>query len=107
MEAFSLYCAQKAARELFYKTLAAEEDPSQLKVLNWAPGMMDTGMQDDISTGPEFSGAVSFLKTLRAKGQMTPQDGSAAALFELLEKNEFKSGDHLDVYDHFPHLKLF
>jgi sepiapterin reductase len=39
----SVYCAGKAARDMFHRTLAAENPGPHLRVLNYAPGPMDTG----------------------------------------------------------------
>ncbi|KAL4221988.1 hypothetical protein ACF0H5_018034 [Mactra antiquata] len=40
---WSVYCSGKAARDMFFQTLAKED--STIKVLNWAPGPLDTDMQ--------------------------------------------------------------
>lgn len=42
---WSLYCAMKASREMFFKTLAIErEQDGNIKVLNYAPGPVDTNV---------------------------------------------------------------
>lgn len=44
---WSLYCASKAANEMFYKTLEAQEKyNANIRVLNIDPGVMDSGMQE-------------------------------------------------------------
>ena len=40
---WGLYCTGKAGRDMLFKVMAAE-DPD-IRVLNYAPGPLDTGMQ--------------------------------------------------------------
>ncbi|KAL3831236.1 hypothetical protein ACJMK2_023013 [Sinanodonta woodiana] len=40
---WSLYCTAKAARDMFFRTLAVED--AETRVLNYAPGPLDTDMQ--------------------------------------------------------------
>lgn len=42
---FGVYCAGKAAREMYHNTIALENKDTSLKVLNYAPGPCDTNMQ--------------------------------------------------------------
>ena len=52
-ESWGIYCAGKAAREMFHKTVAAEQkDKATFRVLNYAPGPLDTDMQREIREGP-------------------------------------------------------
>jgi sepiapterin reductase len=51
---WSVYCMGKAAREMFHQVLAEEHKNSKsgVKVLNYAPGPLDTDMQKDIREAP-------------------------------------------------------
>ncbi|XP_075413072.1 sepiapterin reductase [Tenrec ecaudatus] len=94
---WALYCAGKAAREMMCKVLAAEE-PS-VRVLNYAPGPLDTDMQRvarETSVDPEVR---KKLQTLKTKGELVDCAMSAQKLLSLLQKDAFLSGTHIDFYD--------
>lgn len=52
---WGIYSMGKAAREMFHKVLAEEhkEKNSGVKVVNYAPGPLDTDMQKQIREGPD------------------------------------------------------
>ncbi len=54
-----IYSMGKAAREMFHKVLAEEHKVknSGVKVLNYAPGPLDTDMQKQIREGPDVDPA--------------------------------------------------
>ncbi|XP_076005658.1 sepiapterin reductase b [Genypterus blacodes] len=81
-----LYCAGKAARDMMFRVLA-EEEPS-VRVLNYAPGAMDTQMLQQLR---RWTGIVP-------RRLLSCQE-SAAKLVNLLLDNEFSSGVHLDYFD--------
>ncbi len=65
IEGWSLYCASKAANEMFYKTLGLQEkDNTNIKILNIDPGVMDSGMQELIRDTNEivFPRVKDFIK---------------------------------------------
>uniref|UniRef100_A0A4X1W296 Sepiapterin reductase n=1 Tax=Sus scrofa TaxID=9823 RepID=A0A4X1W296_PIG len=65
---WALYCAGKAARDMIYQVLAAE-DPS-LRVLSYAPGPLDTDMQQiarEASVDPDLR---KRLQELKRKGEL-------------------------------------
>eukprot|EP00062_Callorhinchus_milii_P022303 gi/632979945/ref/XP_007906754.1/ PREDICTED: sepiapterin reductase [Callorhinchus milii] len=96
-KSWSLYCMGKAAREMMCHVLAAEQP--DLRVLSYAPGPLDTDMflQARTETGdPEVREAA---KSLYAEGNvLTPQD-SARKLVDILVRDQFESGAHVDFYD--------
>nr|XP_057927750.1 sepiapterin reductase b [Doryrhamphus excisus] len=79
-----LYCSAKAAREMMFRVLAAENP--NVKVLSYAPGPMDTEMQETIRrlTGIQY--------------QLNPCKESATKLMKVLLNNDFASGAHLDFF---------
>ncbi len=113
----SLYCAGKAARDMFHavlakeqKTKADEEEETnqshqtsnsvQFKVLNYAPGACDTEMTDTLADCADLdSGLHTFFNTSRDEKKLIRPDGTAAKLIGLLEKDEFESGSHVDYWD--------
>jgi len=109
MGSLGMYCAGKAAREMFMKVMALEfqEDPSILKrcalidfkTLNWAPGPMKTKMVvDAVEDGVQFPQTAQFFAQMDSDVWVKPDD-SASRLFSVLRKDTFKSGDSIDVYD--------
>ncbi|XP_068190906.1 sepiapterin reductase-like [Antennarius striatus] len=92
-----LYCTGKAGRDMTFRVLA-EEDPD-LRVLNYAPGPLDTAMmRDAISTAAD----PTIKKTygdMHAKGEILTCEASCTKLIKLLLEDTYKSGAHVDFYD--------
>lgn len=94
---WGLYCAGKAARDMLYQVLAVEE-PS-VRVLSYAPGPLDTDMQQlarESSVDPELR---SRLQKLKSEGELVDCGTSARKLLSLLQEDTFQSGAHVDFYD--------
>lgn len=94
---WGLYCAGKAARDMLYQVLAVEE-PS-VRVLSYAPGPLDTNMQQlarETSMDPELR---SRLQKLNSEGELVDCGTSAQKLLSLLQRDTFQSGAHVDFYD--------
>uniref|UniRef100_A0A8C2WD78 Sepiapterin reductase n=1 Tax=Chinchilla lanigera TaxID=34839 RepID=A0A8C2WD78_CHILA len=94
---WALYCAGKAARDMMFQVLAKEE-PS-VRVLSYAPGPLDTDMQQlarETSVDPDLR---KSLQELKAKGQLVDCRLSAQKLLSLLQTDTFESGAHVDFYD--------
>lgn len=94
---WALYCAGKAARDMMFQVLATEE-PS-VRVLSYAPGPLDTDMQQlarETSVDPDLR---KNLQELKAKGQLVDCRMSAQKLLSLLQTDMFESGAHVDFYD--------
>nr|XP_048272522.1 sepiapterin reductase isoform X1 [Myodes glareolus] len=94
---WALYCAGKAARDMLYQVLAAEEPG--VRVLSYAPGPLDTDMQQlarETSKDPELRNG---LQKLKSNGELVDCGTSAQKLLSLLQKDTFQSGAHIDFYD--------
>ncbi|XP_022360263.1 sepiapterin reductase [Enhydra lutris kenyoni] len=94
---WGLYCSGKAARDMMFQVLAAEEPG--VRVLSYAPGPLDTDMQQlarETSMDPDLRNRLQDLKT---KGELVDCKMSAQKLLSLLQKDTFKSGAHVDFYD--------
>jgi sepiapterin reductase len=97
----AVYSSGKAARNAFHLALAketADQDKSslfQLKILNYAPGPLETDMSDELRVAPglHFSLQSSYQKTL-----ISPLD-SARVLVDLVLSGDFDNGQHVDYYD--------
>lgn len=95
-KSWSLYCSGKAARDIFFQTLALEEPA--LLVLNYAPGPCATDMQKDCrekSADPETK--QMFIDAFNSGGLLSPQT-SIDKLCTVLTST-FQSGAHIDFYD--------
>ncbi|KAL7499981.1 hypothetical protein ACHAWT_010922 [Skeletonema menzelii] len=112
----SLYCAGKAARDMFHAVLAKEQisqsheekegtttttsNPTQFKVLNYAPGACNTAMTDVLAESTDLDNELQqYFSTSRDKHQLVRPDDTAAKLVGLLMKDEFESGTHVDYWD--------
>jgi len=90
----SLYCSGKAARDMFFKVLAVEQ-PS-MRILNYAPGPVDTAMRNQIIDESWDNSLTDSLK--KGPPPLTPKE-TTERLIHLLTQDQFKSGDHVDYYD--------
>lgn len=96
-QGFALYCTGKATREMFLKVLAAEEP--EVKVLNYSPGPVLTDMADEILDGLQTHELRKPFEDMRSSGGYLTTEQTIAKLIQLLETNDFQSGDHVDVFD--------
>nr|XP_020650816.1 sepiapterin reductase [Pogona vitticeps] len=94
---WSLYCTGKAARDMMFQVLAVEEPA--VRVLNYAPGPLDTEMQEVARTMSGDQSVREMFLDLKQKGQLLDCDVSAQKLLSLLLTDTFESGAHVDFYD--------
>lgn len=104
---FSLYCASKAGMEMFTRSLAEEakcwpehaHGPS-LKVLNFAPGPLDTQMQEIIRTTDSADKDVrSWSLDAHATGKLVDPEVSAQKCVKLVITSRYETGAHVDYFD--------
>uniref|UniRef100_A0A8V0ZD26 Sepiapterin reductase n=1 Tax=Gallus gallus TaxID=9031 RepID=A0A8V0ZD26_CHICK len=93
---WALYCSGKAARDMMFRVLAAEEP--DVRVLNYAPGPLDTDMQLLARTRTGDAEMRQQFQSLHDSGQLIDCAVSAQKLLRLLEENTFTSGAHMDFY---------
>jgi sepiapterin reductase len=101
-ESWALYCSGKAAREMFHKVLAVEnEKDTCLSVLNYAPGPLDTDMSREIRESPTLGqDSKDYFQSLKDDNKLVQVKDSAAKLVKLVIMNKFVSGSHIDYFDH-------
>ncbi|CAN9504695.1 unnamed protein product [Ophioblennius macclurei] len=92
-----LYCTSKAARDMTFKVLA-EEEPD-VRVLNYAPGPLDTAMHLEARSHTADLDTKKSLSDMFAEGKLLTCEESCAKLLKLLLEDKFTSGDHIDIYD--------
>ncbi|XP_063166169.1 sepiapterin reductase [Candoia aspera] len=96
-KSWTLYCTGKAAREMMFRVLAAEEP--DVRVLNYAPGPLDTDMQKVARTQSADPELRQMCLHMKQCGQLIDCEVSSQKLLSLLLANTFESGAHIDFYD--------
>ncbi|KAM6072107.1 sepiapterin reductase [Theristicus caerulescens] len=94
---WALYCSGKASRDMMFQVLALEEP--DVRVLNYAPGPLDTDMQLLARTKTGDPEMRQYFQSLQESGQLIDCTVSAQKLLNLLEEDTFSSGAHVDFYD--------
>ncbi|TPX57917.1 sepiapterin reductase (L-erythro-7,8-dihydrobiopterin forming) [Powellomyces hirtus] len=96
-DCWGVYCATKAARDMYHKTIAVEEP--NVRILNYAPGPLDTDMQTRIRDEmPDVPLREVYIQMHQDQNLVDPAV-SAKVLIELLEKDTYENAAHIDVYD--------
>ncbi|KAI9199774.1 uncharacterized protein BJ171DRAFT_516964 [Polychytrium aggregatum] len=114
-DCWGLYAAGKAARDMIHKTIALEEGliesaqrPNatealprpRVRVLNYAPGPLDTDMQAEIRKDMPAVELRDLFVDMKTKGTLVDPTESALTLLHLLSKPDgFVSGSHVDYFD--------
>jgi len=94
-----VYCAGKAARQMAMRTIAKEQDPHKLKVLNYGPGPLDTYMQEKVRTDQNLlKSRREMFVALRDNGRLVNPEVSAVKCIEMIAENAFESGCCFDFY---------
>ncbi|KAG0718430.1 Sepiapterin reductase [Chionoecetes opilio] len=96
-KSWGLYCTAKAGREMLFRVLAAE-NPA-LRVLSYSPGALDNDMQVKARTETQDKDIRDIMSSLKAEGKLLPCITSANKLLHILDKDQFKSGEHIDYSD--------
>ncbi|KAM9330311.1 sepiapterin reductase [Gastrophryne carolinensis] len=96
-DSWTLYCAGKAARDMIFRVLAEEE--KDIRVLNYAPGPLDTDMQEQVRTQTKNQDLRHQFIDMKTSGRLIECRVSAQKMLDILQADAFKSGDHVDYYD--------
>lgn len=80
-----------------YRVLAKEEP--DLRVLNYAPGPLDTEMQKEARTNTADPALKKAFCDFFSEGKLLTCEESCAKMMGLLLEDKYTSGDHIDVYD--------
>lgn len=91
------YCASKAALNMLTETFLLEEieKGNHPKVLAVAPGVIDTGMQDQIrATNPDDFSALANFQTLKKENQLFSPEEAARRLFQLIHSEKITGVFH-------------
>ncbi|GAB1605610.1 sepiapterin reductase-like [Argonauta hians] len=97
MSCFGLYCSGKAARDMFFNVLAAEE--KEVRVLNYAPGPLDTAMQVEIRNRTWDQQVKREFTELSENSKLIHPEDTVDKLIKILSQDSYTSGDHIDFFD--------
>ncbi|XP_003965138.1 sepiapterin reductase-like [Takifugu rubripes] len=92
-----LYCTSKAARDMMFRVLAAEEP--ELRVLSYAPGPLDTDMYSTAKSTTADPSIRKSFSDMSTQGQVLTCEESCSKLMKLLMEDTYPSGAHIDFYD--------
>lgn len=95
----SFYCSAKAAREMYFSVLAAEEKDTDTLVLNYAPGAIDTDMTAYVQDATINKDLHDSFKSQRDTNTMLSTEQTTKKFLNILKEQKFKSGDHVDYWD--------
>ena len=100
-DSWSIYCAGKAAREMFHRVVASENAKDTcLSIMNYAPGPLDTDMSKEIRESATLhSEAREYFQSLKEKNEVVQVAESAGKLVTLLLTSNYTNGSHVDFYD--------
>lgn len=103
-DSWGVYCAGKAARDMYHKVLAEEQkkNPARatMRVLNYAPGPLDTNMQKEIRESPLVDKPTQeFFIQMRDNNQLVDPNASSDKLIALVAAGNYESGSHVDYFD--------
>jgi sepiapterin reductase len=96
-----VYSTGKAARDTFHHVWSKElGENSNLKLLNYAPGALETDMTAALRQAEKLDPDLqSFFCDSAKKGELVSPQDTARRMAKLVWKNEFESGSHIDYWD--------
>jgi len=99
-KSWGVYCIGKAARDMLIQVIASETDPSSnVGVLNYAPGPVNTDMQKEIRTSAPVHEQRELYTSMFETGKLVSPTATSSKLVSIIERGDYKSGSHLDFYD--------
>lgn len=92
-DGWSVYCASKAAMDMFSEVLSVENQKghSDLKIFSVAPGIVDTGMQEQIRnvSKENFSRLEEFIEYKKDNMLVSPEKVAEKLLYVMNNDTEF------------------
>lgn len=93
----TLYCSARAAREMYFNVLAAEQ--CETFVLNYSPGPVDTDMTIELQSETASAEIRDMFHNLRETKTILTTEQTSKKLIEVLVKGKYESGSRVDYYD--------
>ena len=99
LHSWSAYCVSKAGLDMWTRCLAEEGKSDNISAISVAPGIVDTGMQQDIrNSNPEDFPMHQRFVDFKEHGALVAPEIVASQLFELITNQQMEqSGYRFDV----------
>ncbi|WP_026131914.1 SDR family oxidoreductase [Pandoraea sp. B-6] len=95
---WSVYCATKAALDMYTRVVNAEHREHGVQAVSLAPGVVDTGMQETIrGSSVESFPALARFQDLKASGKLSSPDAVAQRILALTERDDFGQTEIDDI----------
>lgn len=95
---WGVYCATKAALDMFTRTVNTERDTHGVAAVALAPGVVDTDMQGAIrASDPAHFPAVAQFQGMKDKGQLASPANVAASIHAYLQRDDFGQTEIDDI----------
>ncbi|MBO1261745.1 SDR family NAD(P)-dependent oxidoreductase [Bordetella holmesii] len=95
---WGVYCATKAAVDMYSRVLKTEHGASGVRVVSLAPGIVDTGMQADIrSSDPQAFPGLTRFQDFHATGKLSAPADVAANSLAYLDREDFGQTEIDDI----------
>jgi sepiapterin reductase len=95
---WGVYCATKAALDMYTRVANQEQGPSGARLVSLAPGVVDTDMQVAIrSSDPSSFPALSRFQDLHASGKLATPASVAARIAAYLDRDDFGKTEIDDI----------
>ncbi|KAG7384461.1 hypothetical protein PHYPSEUDO_002576 [Phytophthora pseudosyringae] len=95
------YCTAKAAREMHFRVLAAEQAGcNKVRVFSYSPGAMDTEMQQTMRESPLLAPELAnWFVEMKEQGTLVPTQQSSRRGVLVAVHGDFESGKHVTFDD--------
>ncbi|WP_459614308.1 SDR family oxidoreductase [Bordetella sp. 2513F-2] len=95
---WGVYCATKAALDMYTRVLKQEQGAGGVRVASLAPGIVDTDMQAAIrASSPDDFPALPKFQDFKASGMLSAPADVAARILAYLDRDDFGSTEIDDI----------
>lgn len=95
---WGVYCASKAALDMYTRVLKQEQSEHGIRVVALAPGIVDTDMQSTIrASDPQSFPALSKFQEFHTSGQLASPAHVAARILDYLDRDDFGTTEIDDI----------
>jgi benzil reductase ((S)-benzoin forming) len=95
---WGVYCATKAALDMYTRVVNAEHREHGVQAVSMAPGVVDTGMQETIrSSSVESFPALARFQEMKATGKLSTPEDVARRILAYTERDDFGQTEIDDI----------
>ncbi|MBO9355831.1 SDR family oxidoreductase [Bordetella petrii] len=95
---WGVYCATKAALDMYTRVLNQEQGAAGVRAVALAPGIVDTGMQETIrASDPASFPALAKFQEFHATGKLAAPADVAARILAYLDRDDFGNTEIDDI----------